>query len=95
MTKIALAAVVLALFSCQSKPQPETLTAPALEAAMQDDSAQVGSTIVLAMNTDPVCGMPVDEERADTAMFNGKIYGFCSEGCKEEFLMAPESYLKK
>lgn len=95
MKKTAFVIGVSFLIACSNKQQPETLTAPALEEAQQKDSVSKDSTIHLAMNTDPVCGMPVDQEYADTAVYNGKVYAFCSTGCKEEFLMEPETYIKK
>jgi YHS domain-containing protein len=49
---------------------------------------------LLAQKTDPVCDMDVTKEQADTATYNGKLYGFCGTGCKEEFLKAPQDYLK-
>jgi Cu+-exporting ATPase len=45
---------------------------------------------------DPVCGMTVDveEARADgrTLDHDGRTYGFCSQGCLQEFLESPETY---
>jgi putative intracellular protease/amidase/YHS domain-containing protein len=34
---------------------------------------------------DFVCGMPITAGIADTVNYNGKVYGFCSTGCKDEF----------
>jgi len=47
------------------------------------------------METDPVCGMQVDETRA-TAMVEhgGSKYYFCSQSCKEKFEHDPEQYVK-
>jgi len=46
------------------------------------------------MQTDPVCHMQVDEERhALSVDFYGTTYYFCSTGCRELFLGAPERYL--
>jgi len=42
---------------------------------------------------DYICGMPLTAGVADTANYQGKIYGFCSSGCKDEFKKNPESYL--
>lgn len=42
---------------------------------------------------DPFCGMPINTGVADTAHYNGKIYGFCSPGCKREFVKNPGAYL--
>jgi len=50
----------------------------------------------LAIKSDPVCGMPMKQgEIADTATYQGKIYGFCGSGCKEEFVKAPNQYLNQ
>ncbi|WP_281638188.1 YHS domain-containing protein [Flavobacterium marginilacus] len=32
---------------------------------------------------------------SDTTHYKGKLYGFCSTMCKNEFLMKPEEYLAK
>jgi len=35
---------------------------------------------------DPVCNMEVDEKSALTAEYDGEVYYFCSEGCRDKFL---------
>ena len=43
---------------------------------------------------DPVCGMKLNEqETADTSVYEGKTYYFCSRDCKEVFDEEPELYL--
>lgn len=32
---------------------------------------------------------------SDTTHYKGKLYGFCSKMCKDEFLKTPEKYLTK
>jgi YHS domain-containing protein len=32
---------------------------------------------------------------SDTTHYKGKLYGFCSKMCKDEFLIKPEEYLAK
>ncbi len=32
---------------------------------------------------------------SDTVTYKGKLYGFCSKMCKDEFLKTPEKYLEK
>lgn len=40
---------------------------------------------------DLVCGMEFDEDTASgTFEYNGKIYYFCSLGCKEKFAREPD-----
>ena len=40
---------------------------------------------------DPTCGMPVTAGISDTAHYDNKVLGFCSAGCKEEFLKNPKA----
>jgi YHS domain-containing protein len=48
--------------------------------------------IEFASDKDLVCGMPLKYGVGDTAHYEGKIYGFCSTVCKDEFLKSPASY---
>ena len=34
-------------------------------------------------------------EVADTLTYQGKLYGFCGTGCKEEFIKNPGQYLNQ
>jgi Cu+-exporting ATPase len=48
------------------------------------------------MAIDPVCDMTVDEaSAAATSEYDGKIYYFCSTGCKKEFDERPDQYADK
>ena len=48
---------------------------------------------VMAMVTDPVCGMEIDSATAAASEeYEGKTYYFCSEGCHQRFVAAPEQY---
>lgn len=77
---LSLFAGVLAISSCSSsEKKAEKIT---LEASS------------LALDTDPVCKMPIEGHLADTLNFNGKVYGFCNTACKKEFEKNSETYLK-
>lgn len=39
-----------------------------------------------ASKKDTVCGMPLRLGIEDTLVLDGKIYGFCGIGCKDEFV---------
>ena len=52
-------------------------------------------TNLLASKKDPVCYMPLLTVIADTCSYKGKLYGFCSKSCKEDFLRDPESFLPR
>jgi YHS domain-containing protein len=46
------------------------------------------------MAIDPVCGMEVNEVRAEyESTHRGRKYYFCSAVCKEEFDRDPEAYM--
>jgi YHS domain-containing protein len=46
------------------------------------------------MAIDPVCKMEVDEKKAPAkSLYKGKMYYFCSAGCKKAFESDPEKYL--
>lgn len=48
---------------------------------------------VVEMATDPVCGMSVDRASAPAqAVWNGRTYYFCANGCRQEFLASPEKF---
>jgi len=43
---------------------------------------------------DPVCGMSVNfATTAYKSIYQGKQYGFCSEGCKKTFDQNPSQYI--
>ena len=37
--------------------------------------------------------MPLTAGVGDTAHYNGKVYGFCSKGCKDKFVKSPADYV--
>lgn len=47
------------------------------------------------MNTDPVCGMKVDEGNTQhQTLYGSRTYSFCSQQCKNEFEENPEAYTR-
>lgn len=91
-TKVILfCAVVLSLSSCDRLMKGETKsTAPEPKKVLDIPISS------LAIKNDPVCGMTMKKgEIADTANYQGKLYGFCGAGCKEEFIKNPGQYLNQ
>jgi YHS domain-containing protein len=41
---------------------------------------------------DPVCGMTVATRDAKTSLYEGRVYYFCSQNCREKFEASPASY---
>lgn len=51
---------------------------------------------IIEMAVDPVCGMSVDRDSAPAnATYAGQVFYFCANGCRDEFLAAPEKFLDK
>ncbi len=51
---------------------------------------------VVEMATDPVCGMSVDRASAPAQVeWRGQTLYFCANGCLEEFMAAPEQFLRQ
>ena len=100
MRKIILAVNILAalaLGACnhsaeQKKEETtESMAAPASETV----NVKVSE---LATDKDHVCGGAegmalADGAIADTASYEGKLYGFCSKECKVEFVKNPTAYI--
>lgn len=50
----------------------------------------------MAMQTDPICGMQVDDQKATAkSQFQGANYFFCSEECRLKFDQQPQQYAAK
>lgn len=45
--------------------------------------------------TDPVCGMPVGENKEKEVPYKGVVYHFCSTKCMAKFRATPDAYLDK
>src|SRR4051794_19701493 len=95
-TKLSLilvcAALSMVIFSCGHSGTTATTK-------MENNTAKEGVNITpaqLAMTKDPACGMTLENTKiADTAVYEGGIYGFCSAGCKAEFKKDPAKYAVK
>jgi len=47
----------------------------------------------MAIQTDPVCGMKVEDQKATAqSTHEGKTYYFCCSGCKGKFDANPQQY---
>ena len=68
-----------------SSSMDSTVTAAAEDSVISYDISLVDN------KKDPTCGMPVTAGISDTAHYDNKVLGFCSAGCKEEFLKNPKA----
>ena len=48
---------------------------------------------IVTMGTDPVCGMTVEREKAVRFEWDGQVFYFCAQGCRDEFATYPEQFI--
>ncbi|MEI8141282.1 MAG: hypothetical protein WCG90_00300 [Chitinophagia bacterium] len=68
-----------------------TATMDSTATAAAEDSVISYDISLVDNKKDPTCGMPVTAGISDTAHYDNKVLGFCSTGCKEEFLKNPKA----
>lgn len=77
--------------ACNEKPKVEMTAVP----GVRSDISKPKFTAAMVDNKkDPNCGMPVTAGIADTVHYKGKVYGFCSDECKQAFLKNPVELTK-
>ncbi|HEY2349547.1 MAG TPA: YHS domain-containing protein [Puia sp.] len=62
--------------------------------AKTDSSKPTFTAAMVDNKKDPNCGMPVTAGIGDTVHYKGKVYGFCSDECRDAFLKNPEALAK-
>jgi YHS domain-containing protein len=77
--------------ACGNDPASSTTTMDSTENAVTQDSVISYDISLVGNKKDPTCGMPVTAGISDTAHYDNKVLGFCSAGCKEEFLKNPKA----
>jgi YHS domain-containing protein len=90
---LAIAIVITAMASCNNHKPADTKT------ESSDSSVKVVKakyTLNMVDNKiDLSCGMPLTAGIEDTCHYNGKVYGFCSKECKDEFVKNPAAAVKE
>jgi len=79
----------LVLASCNNHPEENKITEAAIPEVTVDTTVKFTSAMV-DNKKDPSCGMPVSAGIEDTVHYKGKVLGFCSKDCKDDFLKNPE-----
>jgi YHS domain-containing protein len=85
--------LTLAALSCNQQPKAAAaFHSPAYSAS---DTAKPKFTRDMVDNlNDPSCGMPLTAGIDDTVHYIGKVYGFCSDECRDEFRKNPAQLAK-
>jgi len=91
--------IILALYcsGCVNKA-PKPAPGQAVQTTPKDSATAAApqpgfAGIEFASKMDLACGMLLTAGIQDTALYKGKIYGFCSTDCKTDFLKTPEAFL--
>lgn len=79
------------LLACGNETGTATSNMDSTANAVTQDSVISYDISLVDNKKDPTCGMPVTAGISDTAHYNNKVLGFCSAGCKEEFLKNPKA----
>jgi len=89
--------ILLATPACHQNPKSEEsdVTSSADSMVVTTDKTKPVFTAAMVDNKkDPNCGMPVTAGIADTVHYKGKVYGFCSDECRDAFLKNPDALVK-
>jgi YHS domain-containing protein len=78
--------MITVLVACNETKQENTTEATAMNHMPASTAVPDFSMVQFASKRDTTCRMPLTAGIADTAIVDGKPYGFCSKECKEEFL---------
>lgn len=86
------ACFVFAASACNNPTNTATTSREkmATEAVVVDTAL---SRLSYASKKDPSCGMPLKAGLLDTTTYKGKLYGFCSKECKQDFMTDPAGHL--
>ena len=82
------ACVGLSIIAC-AQETPQVKKVKKTTQTTQNQKAKVVNKL------DPICEMSTADHLKETAQYDGKLYGFCSKYCKDEFLKNPKKYVKK
>ena len=81
----------IVLTACGNNTTTTTNTMDSATTTAGQDSTVSYDISLVNNKKDPTCGMPVTAGISDTAHYDNKVLGFCSAGCKEEFLKNPKA----
>ena len=93
LTPAACLVAVAGICSCNQQPKSDTtFHSPAY--AKSDTSKPKFTRDMVDNVKDPSCGMPLTAGVEDTLHYGGKVYGFCSDECRDEFKKNPAALAK-
>ena len=90
-TKLFAVSLSIFLMACDNNSTTSTATMDSSATTTAQDSTMSYDISLVDNKKDPTCGMPVTAGISDTVHYDNKVLGFCSTGCKEEFLKNPKA----
>ncbi len=90
-TRLFAVSMSIFLTACGNNTATSTATMDSAATTTAQDSTVSFDISLVDNKKDPTCGMPVTAGISDTAHYDNKVLGFCSAGCKEEFLKNPKA----
>jgi YHS domain-containing protein len=93
----AFALIVLGFSNCKNNSVNNATTNTATQSVASEETADSirhaqMKKLTIANEDDPACGMPLLRGFDDTATYKGKLIGFCSKECKDNFMKNPSKY---
>ncbi|MDE3211817.1 MAG: YHS domain-containing protein [Bacteroidota bacterium] len=89
MMSFFLLLAITGIFACQNHSNEKNGAIVQNPAASQPPAPKYTASMV-DNRKDPSCGMPVAAGIEDTIHYKGKVLGFCSKECRDDFLKNPE-----
>ena len=85
--------LVTVLFACKNSNNAKAVETTHKDSTTVATPKQPFNGVEFASKMDLACGMLLTAGIQDTAHYKGKVYGFCSNECKTDFLKTPEAFL--
>jgi putative ABC transport system ATP-binding protein len=90
---------IMCLLRCIAKEQGRSVVIVSHDQRIKDiadrvlwlEDGEFKETFMMAI--DPVCGMSVEREKAISAEWEGQVYSFCANGCRDEFASDPQKFV--
>lgn len=99
MKKFLLIAGIAIVLSCnkkETKAHPHDHPHTMESETMSKDLKNPLNKLTYASKMDFTCNMDLSKYGvSDTVTYKGKLYGFCSSVCKDDFMKKPDEYLAK
>jgi len=94
MKSVTIAALLIFILASCNNPEQADHKANPTDSSSNKPKAKFTTSMVVN-KIDLSCGMPLTAGIEDTCHYNGKVYGFCSKECKDDFLKNPAGAIKE